>query len=154
MTDDALLRRFWSKVQPTEGCWLWTGARSTEGYGYIGVGPRRNHKDVLAHRLMWELTYGPIPNGLWVLHRCDTPSCVRPDHLFLGTHQDNMDDMKRKGRTHVGGGAAWQRAKTHCPRGHTYTGTNLYRRPGTRYRLCMECARVNQRRRREVARGR
>lgn len=86
--------RFWIKVEKTEGCWLWTGATIRDGYGTITIDGR----SVKAHRIAWELTYGPIPEGMLVCHRCDNPSCVRPDHLFLGTHADNVHDCIQKGR--------------------------------------------------------
>lgn len=77
------------------GCWLWTGSVNSKGYGRIWYPP---HRFVFVHRLAWTLAYGPVPDGLCVLHRCDTPRCVRPDHLFLGTIRDNNHDMMRKGR--------------------------------------------------------
>jgi hypothetical protein len=87
---------FWERVDkdtsPT-GCWLWTGGKN-HGYGRISF----NGKNFLAPRIAWEFTNGPIPDGLDVLHRCDNPPCVRPDHLFLGTLKDNYDDMVQKGR--------------------------------------------------------
>lgn len=86
--------RFWKHVRKTESCWIWTGGTIT-GYGQFHPTDTRVMK---AHRFSWELHYGPIPAGLWVLHRCDTPPCVRPDHLFLGTHADNMADARAKGR--------------------------------------------------------
>jgi len=89
--------RFWGKVVKSDGCWLWVGVKNTSGYGIISLG-RRDEGKVSAHRLSWELHYGPIPHGRHVLHRCDTPSCVNPGHLFIGTHQDNMKDMESKGR--------------------------------------------------------
>jgi hypothetical protein len=85
--------RFWAKVNKTDDCWLWTAA-TVAGYGAIGL----RGKHIKAHRYSWELANGPIPDGLHVLHRCDNPPCVRPDHLFLGTHADNMADMSAKGR--------------------------------------------------------
>jgi hypothetical protein len=86
--------RFWRKVNKTETCWLWVGASDGGGYGMIGL----DGKMAKAHRLSWIMSNGPIPEGQWVLHHCDTPACVRPDHLFLGDRQANMDDMVAKGR--------------------------------------------------------
>ena len=74
-------------------CWVWTAGKA-EGYGVLRV----NGKNMGAHRFSWEIHYGPIPQGLWVLHRCDNRSCPRPDHLFVGTCADNEADKKAKGR--------------------------------------------------------
>jgi hypothetical protein len=85
---------------PIAGCHLWTGQLlQSGGYGVIGYGG----KQLRVHRLMWFLENGPIPRGLYVCHRCDTPSCVNPHHLFLGTPQENMDDMMKKGRNRFPG---------------------------------------------------
>lgn len=92
--------RFWKKVRKTEQCWLWIGARQGSNkwkYGVLNLG-RRGHGIMRAHRLSWQIHHGPVPDGMWVLHRCDTPLCIRPDHLFLGTPSDNSLDMLRKGR--------------------------------------------------------
>lgn len=88
--------RFWAKVDKTgeNGCWLWTGATTTKGYGHM----RWGGKTVTASRVSWELAHGPITDGLHVLHHCDNPPCVNPAHLFLGTIKDNSQDMTRKGR--------------------------------------------------------
>lgn len=109
------------------GCAEWTGARSRGGHGQIGIDGRR----VGTHRVAWTLAYGPIPDGMFVCHRCDNPPCVNPAHLFLGTALDNMRDMVTKGR-HA------QSRKTHCPAGHEYNIQNTYTDPvGRRY--CRAC---------------
>lgn len=82
--------------EPNTGCWLWLGELVGKlQYGRCEVGGRR----LLAHRLSWEVFNGPIPEGVLVLHECDTPTCCNPDHLFLGSHQDNIDDRVSKGRS-------------------------------------------------------
>lgn len=90
-----LPERFWAKVRKSDGCWIWTAALNPKGYGKFGV----NKRTMAAHRLAYADRNGPIPDDLFVLHRCDTPSCVNPDHLFLGTQSDNLQDCKRKGRS-------------------------------------------------------
>ena len=85
--------RFFKYVNKTDRCWLWTGGKTNCGYGRFRLG---KHK-VLAHRFSWTLAYDD-PSDLCVLHRCDNPPCVNPDHLFLGTQRDNCIDMFTKGR--------------------------------------------------------
>lgn len=89
--------RFWSRVEKTDSCWLWKGQKSPLGYGKIGEGGT-SPRNILAHRLSWEYANGPIADGLCVLHKCDNPPCVNPDHLFLGTMTDNMADKVSKNR--------------------------------------------------------
>lgn len=86
--------KFMAKVNKTDSCWLWTGGTNHIGYGIVGY----HGKAYKAHRLSWTINVGPIPDGLKVLHRCDVRNCVRPDHLFLGTQDDNMKDCATKGR--------------------------------------------------------
>lgn len=92
-----LAERFWSKVLKTseESCWLFSGSKTTNGYGNIR---NEDHKLEQASRVAYRLTYGVIPDGMHVLHRCDCPPCCNPSHLFLGNHADNMADKVRKGR--------------------------------------------------------
>ncbi len=85
---------FWAKVEKSDGCWLWTASKDGAGYGLFGRIDGKVHR---SHRVSWALEHGEFPS-LCVLHRCDNPSCVRPDHLFLGTRDDNMRDRQEKGR--------------------------------------------------------
>lgn len=84
--------------EPNSGCWLWTGTLKKPvrglGYGHFRV----SGKTKVAHRVSWEIFRGPIPDGLCVCHKCDVSICVNPDHLFLGTRLDNIEDMVAKGR--------------------------------------------------------
>ena len=90
-----MAERFWAFVNKGDAdvCWEWSGCRKRR-YGNF----QASSVSKQAHRVAWELQNGVIPDGMSVLHRCDNPPCVNPEHLFLGTQQDNMDDMKRKGR--------------------------------------------------------
>lgn len=92
------IARFWSKVDQSGECWLWTAGRSHGLYGMFSVSRDKRQRHLGAHRVAYELTYGPLGAGLLACHRCDTPACVRPDHLFPGTYADNMHDMIAKGR--------------------------------------------------------
>lgn len=92
------LGRFWAKVQVGDGCWLWLAHTNNKGYGVIGVGNRLH----LAHRISYMISYGPIPNGLELLHSCDNPPCVFPGHLRIGTHAENMAEASAKGRFPTG----------------------------------------------------
>lgn len=95
--------RFWADVQKGEGCWEWQGTRNGAGYGLFWALGRQWR----AHRVSWELGNGPIPDGINVCHRCDHPPCVRPDHLFLGNQQANIQDAVAKGRKKTGTDHWW-----------------------------------------------
>lgn len=91
----SLEERFWSKVnQLDNGCWEWTGCLTNKGYGLFYARPSK----ITSHRLSWLLKYGNIPKNVFVLHHCDNRKCVNPDHLFIGTQKDNLQDMTNKGR--------------------------------------------------------
>lgn len=135
------MQRFWNKVEKTDGCWLWTASKNRQGYGYF----RFDGKMMKAHRMAWLLVHGEIPEGMLVCHTCDNPSCVNPEHLWLGTNQDNQNDMNAKGRHGF-------TKRTHCPRGHEYNEVNTreYTNPvtGQFMRACRECDKLRTRSRR------
>lgn len=111
--------RFFSKVKIAglNECWEWQAYKNKFGYGLFNV----NYYATMAHRVSWELNNGPIPKGLYVLHKCDNPCCVNPNHLWLGTYKDNMRDCVAKGRY-----VSHNKNKTHCPNGHEYSEENTY----------------------------
>lgn len=107
--DESFQTRFERHIQKTETCWIWKGAISgTRGYGQIGFEGRR----LYAHRASFEIYKGEIPEGLLICHECDNPSCVNPEHLFLGTYKDNMQDCSKKGRMRQEEKIGWSVLKT------------------------------------------
>lgn len=92
--DEEVIARFWIKVDTSGECWVWTASTQRRGYGQLEI----KYKPVIASRVSWQIHYGDIPDGLFVLHSCDNPPCVRPEHLFLGTAADNARDMDTKQR--------------------------------------------------------
>jgi hypothetical protein len=100
--------RFWSKITKTDKCWIWNASTNAKGYGTFKVAGTLH----LAHRVAWEMENGPIPSDMDVLHSCDNRPCCNPyDCLFLGTHQDNMDDRERKNRGYMKKGEMHPRHK-------------------------------------------
>ncbi len=138
----SVLDRFWACVEKTETCWLWTGLKNNWGYGRFycrEISPRDTRP---AHRVSFHLLRRPLAPGELVLHKCDVPACVNPDHLFIGTNADNNRDMHDKGRS-------WQRKKTHCPSGHAYDDKNTIFKYNRRY--CRACKNARMRRARQNA---
>lgn len=131
----SMRERFEEKVMPVteSGCWLWLASVwRRSGYGRIHYGTGHG-KSLRAHRVSYELYCGPIPSGLLVLHRCDVRSCVNPNHLFLGTHTDNVRDAVKKKRN-------YEVRRTHCPKGHPYSPENTRMHAGARE--CKTCDRA------------
>lgn len=120
---------FLQKVNKTDTCWLWTAGKDKDGYGKI----KFNQVNLRAHRVSWALYRGSIPEGHFVCHKCDTPSCVKPSHLFTGTSTDNNRDRDSKGRN-------FQSGKTHCINGHEFSveNTTWWRNS----RKCRTCERI------------
>ncbi len=136
--------RFWEKVvipdNPSD-CWIWVGTRDKYGYGQISVGSEADNsqRKMKAHRFSFLLHYGePSPKKPHVLHHCDNPPCMNPQHLFAGTNSDNQWDKVKKGRHH-------EQAITHCPQEHPYDEENTILYGGRRY--CRACQRKRGRER-------
>ncbi len=117
-------------------CWLWGGAKNRKGYGMVSKKFFGGQQYV--HRVSYLQAIGFIPPGILVCHHCDTPSCLNPEHLFLGTNSENQIDSVKKGRH-------WSTRKTHCLKGHSLTGGNLYVCPRG-FRECKTCRRASVRR--------
>lgn len=136
-----LEQRFWSKVDKTGQCWIWTAAKN-KGYGIFSIGK----KNKFAHRVSYELFYKSSIDGILICHKCDNPSCVNPQHLFLGTHHDNTMDAMAKGRMKL----AWvdeMRSRTKCKNGHNFDSLNTHiRKDGTRN--CKKCTMIRNKKRR------
>lgn len=131
---DRFMRSF--RLEPQLGCWVWTGRLLKASKRAYFQADNRRH---IAARWLWQAMNGPLGKGQCVLHRCDNPSCVNPDHLFIGTQRDNIDDCLAKGRTKL--------AKKFCKNGHELTASNVRNHgPGGRWRHCRACARQSTRR--------
>lgn len=108
-------------------CWVWLGHKTRDGYGIIRV----NHKVLMIHRVIYEASCGPIPDGLEIDHLCFVRACVNPDHLDAVTHKENM--------------RRYRESNTHCKRGHPLSGGNLYLHPNEIKRGCRACSRIHSR---------
>lgn len=128
--------RFWSTVEKSTKCWNWVGSKFwNSGYGVFKVkGYMRP-----AHRMAYQFAYGPFNPDLFICHRCDNPSCVRPDHLFVGTNSTNIMDAVKKGRH-------FNARKTKCPSEHVYSKENTLVYPNG-HRRCRICHTIRERRR-------
>jgi len=122
--EQKVIDQFWAKVdiRGLNDCWLWQ-ARTRSGYGYFQfsreTGRKIGSRNILAHRMSWVIEHGSIPDNMCICHRCDTPLCVNPTHLFLGTQRDNLFDMAHKGRANLRGLRKGQ------PNGSNHPGAKL-----------------------------
>ncbi len=116
---------------PWSGCWIWLKSLNNSGYGTVSI----KGKSAFAHRFSWEFYRGKIPSGKYVLHKCDIPSCVNPDHLFIGSQRENHIDSQEKGRR-------YKQPPDKCMHGHTAIAENVYFSNGHRY--CLLCKRASR----------
>lgn len=125
------MKRFWDKVEKTDTCWLWNGSIASGGYGQF----RFQGRMTLVHRWAYEVTIGPIPDGLQLDHLCRVRHCVNPSHLEPVTCKENLS----RGNLNL-----WQKIKTTCPAGHEYSSTNTFR-TSQNGRGCRKCHAAHQR---------
>jgi hypothetical protein len=114
-------------------CWNWNGTKNTKKYGQLMI----NRKRHMAHRISWSLKNGEIPTGMVICHKCDNTSCINPDHLFLGTQKDNIQDASRKGRMH-------KSTNLYCKNGHLYNEKNTYYCHDNKHKRCRVCAKESR----------
>lgn len=126
--------KFWDHVKKFDSCWEWTAGKTRDGYGEFRINAKDRSQRV--HRISWFLHFGEIPKGLCVLHKCDNIPCVNPDHLWLGTINDNNIDRDVKGRNGY-------LNRIHCKNGHEYTKENTHRWNDTR--ICRKCRQFQER---------
>ena len=141
--DDTTITRFWAKVDKNgplwkgTPCWLWTGGKTTAGYGETFW----NQKVGYTHRLAYQLLIGAIPSGLELDHLCHNPACCNPEHLEAVTHGENIRRGNLRYSRFYGN---YNRVKTHCPQGHPYDLFNTYFEPNG-HRQCRICNKLRQR---------
>ena len=134
--EDLILKRFWAKVSKTKNCWLWIGAKDSDGYGNWS----HSKKNVKPHRFSYELHIEKIPKGLVIDHLCRVRNCVNPKHLRAVSNRTNLAAGIGFTSTNL--------KKTHCPKKHPYSGSNLYRYKNAR--MCKQCAIQRQREKRRA----
>lgn len=132
------------KETPT-GCWEWNGAKNSSGYGVVTL-RRAKIYNQRVHRLVYQIHNGDLHSDLVVRHKCDNPPCVNPEHLEIGTHSDNMNDMSVRNRS----GHSYENRNNRCPNGHIMTDPISFKvitkKNGYSYRTCVECAKARSRR--------